>query len=130
MAKKTNFLANRDAGFIQNLTFQLRLIWRLMKDGRVSFFLKLLPVGALIYLVSPIDLLPGVTFPVIGALDDAVVLWLGATLFVSLCPEEVVKEHTDALQSVIKGTWRDVSGQEGPHQIIESAASEDSRDEP
>ncbi len=130
MAKKSNFLANRDAGFIQNLTFQLKLIWRLMKDGRVGFFVKLLPVGALIYLISPIDLLPGVALPVIGVLDDAVVLWLGATLFVSLCPEEVVKEHTDALQSVVTGTWRDVSGQEGRDQIIESNASEGSRDEP
>jgi len=128
MAKKSNFLANRDSGFIQNLIFQFKLIWRLMKDNRVSILLKLLPVGALIYLVSPVDLLPGVAFPVIGALDDAVVVWLGATLFVSLCPEEVVQEHTDALQKVLTGTWQDVSGQEGENKAIEMDAPEDRRD--
>ena len=61
----------------------------------------------MIYLVSPIDLLPGAVIPFIGALDDAAVLWLGATLFVSLCPEEVVQEHMNALQKVVTGTWRD-----------------------
>lgn len=128
MAKKTDFLANRDSGFLHGLTFQLKLIWRLLKDNRVNPILKLLPVGALIYLVSPVDLLPGVTFPVIGALDDAVVLWLGATLFVNLCPDEVVREHSDALQKVVKGEWRDVTGQDQTEKAIESNASEDRQD--
>jgi uncharacterized membrane protein YkvA (DUF1232 family) len=128
--KKSNLLANRDIGFLQNLSFRLKLIWRLMKDDRVNLFLKLLPVGALIYLISPIDLLPGIAFPVIGALDDAAVLWLGATLFVSLCPDNVVQEHTDALQQVVKGEWRDVTGQEGENKAIEVNASEDRKDEP
>jgi len=126
--KKSTILANRDPGVIRDLTFRVKLIWRLMKDKRVNIFLKILPVGALIYLISPIDLIPGLALPVIGALDDAVVLWLGATLFVSLCPDEVVQEHTDALQKVIKGEWRDVTGQEGEAKAIEADASEDRPD--
>ncbi len=94
--------------FIQNI----KLVLRLMGDRRVNFFLKLLPIGALIYLVSPWDIAPGLTFPIIGALDDAAILWLGTSLFVNLCPDEVVAEHLRALQKVIPGTWHDTEEKE------------------
>ncbi len=123
--KKSTILAQRDPGFLHDLTFRLKLIWRLIKDKRVNPFLKLLPIGALIYLVSPLDIIPDIALPVIGVLDDAVVLWLGATLFVSLCPDEVVQEHTDALQKVVRGEWRDVTGQPGGDKAIEADSSED-----
>ena len=129
MAKRSEFLTKQNSGFLQNLTFQLKLIWRLMNDSRVSFLLKLLPVGALIYLVSPIDLLPGVAFPVVGALDDAAVIWLGFTLFVSLCPEQVVKEHTDALQHVVTSTWRDASENATPEKALEVDSTEETQND-
>ncbi len=129
MAKKTDFLAKQNSGFLQDLAFQLKLMWRLLKDNRVNFLLKLLPVGALIYLVSPVDLIPGAVLPVVGALDDAAVLWLGFTLFVSLCPEEVVREHTNALQHVITSTWRDASENEGNDKALEVDPGETHRDE-
>ena len=112
MPNKRDFLTNQNSGFFQDVILRVKLILRLMGDQRVSILLKLLPVGALIYLVSPIDLIPGAVLPVIGALDDAAVLWLGATLFVALCPEEVVQEHTNALQKVVPAAWRDAPEQE------------------
>ncbi len=126
MAKKPSLPGARDPGLLKDLTFRIKLIWRLLKDKRVNPFLKLLPIGALIYLVSPLDIIPDIALPVIGVLDDAVVIWLGATLFVSLCPDEVVQEHTDALQKVVRGEWRDVTGQE--NRSIESDASGDRQD--
>jgi len=120
MANKRDFLTNQNSGFFQDLILRGKLILRLMGDKRVNFFLKLLPVGALIYLVSPIDLIPGAVLPIIGALDDAVVLWLGATLFVALCPEEVVQEHTNALQKVVPAAWRDIPEQDGKGDIIDA----------
>jgi uncharacterized membrane protein YkvA (DUF1232 family) len=75
----------------------IRLIARLLKDRRVNFFLKLLPIGALIYLVVPVDFLP------INPLEDAVVLWLGGTLFIELCPDDIVAEHRRALAAVSGG---------------------------
>jgi len=74
-------------GIIDNL----RLIFRLLKDSRVNSLLKLLPVGALLYLIVPIDFLP------INPLEDAVILWLGGTLFIELCPDDIVQEHRLAL---------------------------------
>ena len=102
--KKSDLLAAQNSGFFQDLVLRLKLIWRLMTDRRVNFLLKILPVASLVYLIWPID---AISLPIIGVLDDAAVLWLGSTLFVSLCPEEVVREHMNALQKVITGHWRD-----------------------
>jgi uncharacterized membrane protein YkvA (DUF1232 family) len=128
MADKRNILQYADRGFIQNLTMRVKLILRLMGDKRVNFFLKLLPIGALIYLVSPIDLIPGAVLPVIGALDDAAVLWLGATLFVNLCPEAVVQEHMKALQKVINSRWRDAPEQNETDEVIDVEAHDVPKD--
>ena len=62
-----------------------QLIARLMTDSRVSPFLKILPVGTLVYLIAP-DFIPFVV-------DDALVVWLGTYLFVELCPPDVVEEY-------------------------------------
>ena len=106
MAKKQS-IQNPQSGFLQGFILQAKLILRLMGDRDVPFLLKLLPVGALIYLVSPVDLMPGLVLPVIGALDDAAVVWLGFTLFVSLCPDHVVQKHRNVLEKVLHGSWQD-----------------------
>lgn len=74
-------------GFLKGITRQLKLLGRLMVDKRVHPVLKLLPVGALVYLLVPTDLIPILPF------DDAAVLWLGGSLFVEMCPRDVVDEH-------------------------------------
>jgi len=81
-------------GFFGGLYNSLRLIGRLLRDHRVSFWLKFLPIGALIYLVFPMDFLP------IVPLDDALVVFLGGYLFIELCPQEVVQEHKEGLSRV------------------------------
>ena len=91
-------------GFLDSIKGQIKLILRLMGDLRVNPLLKLLPIGALFYWFIP-DL-------AIGPIDDALVLWLGTTLFVELCPEKIVREHRDALASVVEGQWREINGEE------------------
>ena len=119
MAKKTrNILSTQNSGFFQDLVMRIKLVLRLMSDRRVNFFLKLLPIASLVYLVSPVDLAPGLALPIIGALDDAAVLWIGLSLFMSLCPDDVVQEHLNALQNVIPGTWHETS-EESESEIIE-----------
>jgi len=86
-------------GMLRDFVQRLKLIARLMGDRRVNFFLKFLPLASVAYLILPFDLAPGVAFPIIGALDDAAILWIGSTLFVELCPPSVVKEHKDDLAS-------------------------------
>ena len=79
-------------GFFQGISNRARLIVRLMGDKRISPLLKLLPIGSLIYLVVPTDLMP------IIPVDDAAVLWLGSYMFVELCPQDIVQEHWDQIQ--------------------------------
>jgi uncharacterized membrane protein YkvA (DUF1232 family) len=123
MANKHDIISNQNSGFFQDLILRLKLILRLIGDRRVNFLLKLLPIAAAIYVISPVDLIPGVVFPVIGALDDAAVIWLGTTLFVALCPDNIVQEHTNALNNVVPGTWRDAPEQNGAGEIIDAEAS-------
>lgn len=79
-------------GFFQGISNRARLIVRLMGDRRISPLLKLLPIGSLVYLVVPTDLMP------IIPVDDAAVLWLGSYMFVELCPQDIVQEHWDQIQ--------------------------------
>ena len=94
---RRNMLAAPKGGMMKDFVKRLKLIGRLMSDNRVSSVLKVLPLASLAYLIFPFDLAPGIALPVIGALDDAAILWIGSTLFVELCPNNVVQEHKDAL---------------------------------
>jgi uncharacterized membrane protein YkvA (DUF1232 family) len=91
------YVVPAQSGGMRSFVQRLKLIGRLMGDSRVSPFVKVLPLASLAYLIFPFDLAPGIALPIIGALDDAAVLWIGSQLFVQLCPDEVVEEHTQAL---------------------------------
>jgi uncharacterized membrane protein YkvA (DUF1232 family) len=119
MSNKPKIIPTQNSGVFQNLLLQAKLVLRLMGDRRVNFFLKLLPIAAAIYLVSPIDILPDIALPVIGFLDDAVVIWLGTTLFVALCPDDVVQEHLNALHKVVSATWREAPQEGGTGEILD-----------
>jgi hypothetical protein len=108
--EKLRKIVTARGGVINDLTLHIKLILRLMGDPRVSLFLKVLPVGSLIYLIFP-DLVP-------GPLDDAFVIWLGSYLFVELCPPQVVQEHMTALKQVVPGQWRDA--QPSDNEIIDA----------
>ena len=100
MAKKkqTSLVKQTDGGVLKDLVMRIKLVMRLIGDSRVNIFLKFLPLASLAYLFWPADLAPGLVLPIIGALDDAAILWLGSYLFVELCPPEVVQEHLENLR--------------------------------
>jgi uncharacterized membrane protein YkvA (DUF1232 family) len=82
-------------GILQGLTLRVKLILRLMADRRVSFWPKLIPVAAVIYWISPIDLI--MLIPGLSAVDDMAVLWFAQYIFIELCPADVVQEIVDSL---------------------------------
>ena len=85
--------------FIWHLPQFIRLYWRLFCDGRVPFYLKSLLVAALIYFVSPIDLIPEIFNPLLGLSDDLAVLLLAFKYFMSGAPREVVEEHVRRIET-------------------------------
>lgn len=70
-------------------TFALYLASR---DPRVGWPAKLFGMFVLAYALSPIDLLPDF-IPVLGYLDDAILIPLGLVLFRKMIPPGVFEEH-------------------------------------
>ncbi|MBP7999180.1 MAG: DUF1232 domain-containing protein [Chloroflexi bacterium] len=92
-----------DLGFLKELILQARLVWRLLRDPEVPFYLKLLPALAAIYFISPIDFLPGLALPGIGALDDLTAVLVGAKMFIEFVPLHIVARHTEELEAEMTG---------------------------
>ncbi len=97
MGEKRDIMIPPQGGMIRDLVMRIKLIVRLLRDRRVSPWLKIIPIGGIIYLISPLDLIPDIALPVIGELDDAAILWLTNYLFIELCPPEIVQEHVRAI---------------------------------
>ena len=61
------------------------------RDPRVPWYARALAVAVAAYALSPIDLIPDF-IPVIGYLDDLIIVPLGISLVVRLIPDEVMVE--------------------------------------
>ncbi len=83
------FLAPR---FLPKIIRFARLVWRLSFDQRVPLPLRLLLPVAILYAVSPIDLVKD-TVPILGRFDDLIFIAFALLLLVKLSPREVVHEH-------------------------------------
>ena len=88
--------ATRAAWLLFQLPSLLRLYWRLLCDRRVPLWPKAVLVGTLVYVASPIDVLPDL-LPLVGQLDDLTLVALVARFFLGWCPAEVVTEHVRSL---------------------------------
>jgi uncharacterized membrane protein YkvA (DUF1232 family) len=58
----------------------------LLRDPRTPKLPRLAVLLALLYLLSPVDLIPEAVFPVVGWLDDLVVIWLALRWLVKSVP--------------------------------------------
>jgi uncharacterized membrane protein YkvA (DUF1232 family) len=91
---------------IPQLPNMVRLCWRLWRDPRVPKYLKGMVIAALLYVLSPVDLIPEVLVPLVGQLDDATLLLLASYLFIRWSPQEVVSEHMAAISRNFWGRFR------------------------
>ncbi|MER9603023.1 YkvA family protein [Mesorhizobium sp. M0243] len=65
------------------------------RDPRTPWYAKALAVCVASYALSPIDLIPDF-IPVIGYLDDVILVPLGVLAVVRMIPPEVMAEHREA----------------------------------
>ena len=70
-----------------------RALYRLHRDRRVPLLLKTLVPLAIIYAISPIDLVRDRIPYGLGRYDDLIILGLAIFLFWNLCPRALVREH-------------------------------------
>lgn len=72
----------------------MKLLFRLLRDPRVPRRRRLLMLAVAGYVLSPIDAIPDF-LPVLGSIDDVLVLAFAIDYLLAASPPEVVAEHWD-----------------------------------
>ncbi|MGC8787878.1 MAG: YkvA family protein [Anaerolineae bacterium] len=113
MTDHGNSPSERGVNWFMELLRNLHLAWRLFWDPLVPTWLKLIPVGAILYILFVGDLVPDI-IPGLGQLDDLGVLVLSIKLLLSLCPKEILERHQRQMSSV-----------EGSYRVVEEEAPQE-----
>lgn len=85
-------LRGRMSNFLMFLPNLAKLLGRLLRDARVPTTEKALFLGALIYFVMPVDIIPDF-FPFIGQVDDIYLIALTLLRLVNRTDGRIVREH-------------------------------------
>ena len=81
---------------LRTVISRVRLTVRLLREPRVPFLVKALPVVAAFYVVSPLDFVPDL-LSILGQIDDLAVIVIAVEAFLKLCPAEAVNFHSSAM---------------------------------
>lgn len=85
MTRNSSFASQSGGWRFSDILRDFAVVWQLMGDPQVPVLLRLgLPVFAILYLISPIDLL-------MGPVDDIAVILLASRVFVQLAPQAAVR---------------------------------------
>ena len=69
------------------------LLMRLLRDDRVPIMAKAIAVGGVAYVVSPIDVMPGLLFGPVGLVDDLLVVAGCVSAMLNRVHPDVVRSH-------------------------------------
>jgi uncharacterized membrane protein YkvA (DUF1232 family) len=83
------------ASLAHRLRVDAHAAWLAAHDPRTPWHARAFGLLVTAYALSPIDLIPDF-IPVLGLLDDAVLVPLGIWLFVKMLPEGIFAEHRTA----------------------------------
>jgi uncharacterized membrane protein YkvA (DUF1232 family) len=75
-----------------------RLALRLARDARIPLPLRAIPPALVLYLATPVDLIPDF-IPVLGHLDDAFIVLVGLALLLRFAPRHVLDDQIARLES-------------------------------
>ena len=79
----------------RRLRVDVHAAWLAARDPRTPWYARGFGLLITAYALSPLDLIPDF-IPVLGLLDDAVLIPLGIWLFVKMLPEGVFEQHRAA----------------------------------
>ncbi|GAB7541934.1 hypothetical protein CS8_015970 [Cupriavidus sp. 8B] len=88
-------LAARARAWAREVKRDVHAVWLAARDPRTPWYAKALALLVAAYALSPIDLIPDF-IPILGYLDDVVLVPLGVLLVVRLIPAEVMEQHRAA----------------------------------
>jgi uncharacterized membrane protein YkvA (DUF1232 family) len=82
----------------RDLVHGVRTFFGILRDHQTRYLPRAVLALALLYWLLPTDLVGDGT-PVVGMLDDLIVVILAAKLFIYLCPDAVVEAHAAAVRA-------------------------------
>lgn len=83
----------------RELKFNVFLLYRGSRDPRMPLHVKILALLIVAYIISPIDIIPDF-IPVLGLLDEVILVPIFLTFTVRLIPDEIRQEYQQ--QDVLK----------------------------
>jgi uncharacterized membrane protein YkvA (DUF1232 family) len=92
-------MLNRLKNWARSLKRDVHALYLAARDPRVPWYAKALALVVAAYALSPIDLIPDF-IPVIGYLDDLILVPLGIWLVVSLIPPDVMAEYRNIASAI------------------------------
>ena len=84
----------------KKLKKQLFILYLAYKDERVSWYTKVFTACVVAYAFSPIDLIPDF-IPVLGYIDDIIIVPLGIMLALKMLPASVIEDCTIKAEELI-----------------------------
>lgn len=84
---------------VKYLKIEIQALLLAYRDPRVPWYAKVVTAGVVAYTLSPIDIIPDF-IPILGYLDDLILVPLGIALALRLIPEAVLTEYR---QRITKG---------------------------
>ena len=78
----------------RNIKRDVVALWLAARDPRVPWYAKATAGAVAAYALSPIDLIPDF-IPIVGYLDDLIIVPLGIMLAVKLVPADLMQEFRD-----------------------------------
>ena len=85
----------------KKLKKQLFILYLAYKDERVSWYIRLFTACVVAYAFSPIDLIP-YFIPVLGYIDDIIIVPLGIMLALKMLPISVIEDCTIKAEELIQ----------------------------
>jgi uncharacterized membrane protein YkvA (DUF1232 family) len=98
ISNRTKKLATRIGALSWSARFELA--GRVLTDGRIPLPVRLVLPLVVVYLALPVDLIPDF-IPVLGQVDDIIVVLVGVALLVRLAPASVLDQHLSDLEPAI-----------------------------
>ena len=86
---------------VRHLKAETFALYLAARDPRTPWYAKLLVAGIVAYALSPIDLIPDFV-PVLGYLDDLILIPIGIALAIKLVPSQVLAECRARAQETIQ----------------------------
>ncbi len=85
----------------RQLKVEVYAMYLAYRDPRVAWYARIFAACVVAYAFSPIDLIPD-PIPILGYLDDLVLIPLGIWIALKMIPEEVMEENRQKAQEIIR----------------------------